>query len=357
MTPEQFLDRIRKQAPGPAYLFLGPESYHRDQCRRALLATALPEGLSDAERESGFSHHDLSETPLAAGIDDARAMSLFAAQRVIWLASAEAAVPRGKAAASEEEAGGTEDATELASYLQNPTPGTVLVIEASRYDFEGEDKQKLERVRKFYSAVKEQVEFRPFPPESARALAQSLARKAGLQLGLAELALLLEATGGDAARIANEIEKLSLYIGTSRKVTAQDIAALVADAQSSTMFALVAAIGRADRARSLEILDSLAREGEYMPLALAFLATQFRQALAAREARLQTAGQIQSHFNNLGARIWPERARQIEQTVQSFPKERLQQAVAKLFEADRSLRDVRPDDRIVMEEMIFALTA
>ena len=93
-----------------------------------------------------------------------------------------------------------------------------------------------------------------------------------------------------------------------------------------------------------------------MPLALTFLATQFRMALVAREAGLKNAGQIQAHFNKLGARMWPERARQIEQTVQAFPKARIERAVVKLFEADRSLRDARPDDRIVMEEMILALT-
>ncbi len=123
------------------------------------------------------------------------------------------------------------------------------------------------------------------------------------------------------------------------------------------MFALVAALGRGDRTRALEILDSLAREGEYMPLALTFLATQFRMALAAREANLRGAGQIQAHFNRIGARIWPERARQIEQTVEAFPKAQLEKAVAKLFETDRALRDARPDDRIVMEEMILELTA
>ena len=62
----------------------------------------------------------------------------------------------------------------------------------------------------------------------------------------AELALLLEATGGDASRIAAEIEKLKLFAGP-RKVTAEDIAALVANAQSTTIFALVAALGRGDR--------------------------------------------------------------------------------------------------------------
>jgi len=174
---------------------------------------------------------------------------------------------------------------------------------------------------------------------------------------LAELALLLDATAGDAARIEVEIEKLSLLTGGKRKVTAEDIAALVPDASQAVIFALVAAIGRGDRTRALEIMDALSREGEYMPLALTFLATQFRMALVAREANLRSASQIQAHFNKIGARMWPERARQIEQTVQAFSKGKLERAVTRLFEADRDLRDARPDDRIVMEEMILALTA
>ena len=48
-----------------------------------------------------------------------------------------------------------------------------------------------------------------------------------MQIGLAELPLLLDATDGDVARIAIEIEKLKLYAG-DRKVTAEDIAALAA---------------------------------------------------------------------------------------------------------------------------------
>lgn len=346
MTPDQFLDRLPK-ALSPVYLFLGPEPYQRERCRRALIDTAL--GTDD--RESGFMRHDLSEVPLAVALDDARSLSLFASRRVVWLSSAEAALPRGNSA--DEESG---DAAQLAAYLAAPTPGTVVVIESSRYDFDGEDKSKLERVQKFYSAVRDQVEFRHFTPEAARSLAQNLAKNAGLQLGLAELAILLDATAGDAARLAIEIEKLRVFAGPNRKVTAEDIAALVPDAQAATIFALVAALGRGDRTEALNVLDNLSREGEYMPLVLTFLATQFRMALVAREANLRTAGQIQAHFTRLGGRMWPQRAREVEQTVQAFPKAKLERAVVKLFEADRSLRDARPDDRIVMEEMILALT-
>ena len=358
MTPEQFLDRVKKKVDG-VYLFLGPESYNRERCRKALIEAALGPDLSPEDREASITRHDLDQIPLASAIDDARSMSLFASQRVIWLGRAESALPRGKAieASSDDEGAGSGGAVaSLESYLRDPTPGTVMVIDASRFEFDGEDKARIERVRKFYAAVTAVVEFRPFAPEAVRALAQSLAKAARLQLGLPELALLLEATGGDASRIAVEIEKLKLLAG-DRKVTAEDIAALVPDAQATTIFALVAALGRGDRSRALETLDTLARSGEYMPLALTFLATQFRMALAAREAGLRGAGEIQAHFSKLGARIWPDRAREIGQTVEAFPKARLERAVVKLFQADRDLRDARPDDRIIMEEMILELTA
>jgi DNA polymerase-3 subunit delta len=353
MTPEQFLSNLAKNGPEPAYLFLGPDGYDRERARRALLEKALPAGA----RESGYTRHELDEIPLAAAIDDARALSLFASERVIWLGRAEAALPKGRAAESDNEDAGGQDAGALAEYLKHPAPGVTLVADCSRFDFEGEEKAKLERVARFYSAIPAVVEFRRYTPEAARALAQRLAKECGLQLGLNELALLLEAADADASRIALEIEKLSLLTGGSRKVTADDIGALVPDAQATTIFALVAALGRGDRKRALETLELLAREGEYMPLALTFLGTQFRLALAAREARLRGASQIQAHFSKLGTRIWPERARQIEQTVEAFPQARLQRAVAKLFRADQSLRDARPDDRIVMEELILELTA
>jgi DNA polymerase III subunit delta len=356
MTPDQFLLSLQKGAPAPVYLFLGPEPYQRERCRQALLETVL--GSVPEDRESGLTRVDLSEVPLAAALDDARALSLFASRRVIWIGSAETVLPRGRAAAAESDEGGDAgESNQLAAYLREPTPGTVVVLESSRYGFEGEDKAKLERVQKYFATIPAQVEFRPFSPEAVRSLAQALAKKAGLQLGLAELAMLLDATGGDASRIAVEIEKLYLFTGGTRKVTADDIAALVPDAQATTIFALVAALGRSDRTRALEILDTLAREGEYMPLALTFLATQFRTALVAREAGLRNASHIQAHFNKLGARMWPERARQIEQTVGAFSKTKLERAVGKLFEADRALRDARPDDRIVMEELILTLTA
>lgn len=347
MSPEQFVQRLQKSQPAPVYLFLGPELYQLGVCRTALLNKILP----PEERENGFVRLDLEETALPAVLDDARSLSLFAPNRLIWVTSAEAVLPRGRAATDE-----TPGASELAGYLRDPTPGTVLVFVSSRFDFDGDDRAKIERVQKFYSAIHDVVEFRPYTIESARRLAQDLAKEAGVQIGLSELGLLVDSLAGDAGRIVNEIEKLRLYVGDKRKVTSDDIQQLVPNAQASTIFTLVGALGRGDRKRSLDSLDTLLREGEYLPLALTVLATQFRLAMVAHEAGLRTSQQIQGHFNKQGIRIWRDRADQVQQTLGAFPGEKLGQAIAKVYWADKALRDTRPDDRIVMEELVLSLT-
>src|ERR1019366_5598770 len=86
------------------------------------------------------------------------------------------------------------------------------------------------------------------------------------------------------------------------------------DARATTIFALVNALGRRDRARALGILDTLTREGEYLPLALAFLNTQFN-------------------------------------------KPQMERALGLIYKADKGLRDARPDDRIVMETFIMELVS
>jgi DNA polymerase-3 subunit delta len=344
--------RLKKRDLPAAVLLLGPEAYER---RR------IKESLTAAFAEGAVAQHDLAEIPLAAILDDARALSLFASDRLIWVVNAEAALPRTTKASEDDEGesesgGAAGDAAALAAYLKDPTPGVALVFEANRFDFEGEDKRKQERVRKFYSAVHDIVELRRFAAHEARAEAESLARRAGFSIEPAALDLLVEALGADIARIAVEIEKLALYAG-KRSISSDDIEALVPDARATTIFALVNALGRRDRTRALELLDTLTREGIYLPLALTFLSTQFRLAVAAREAGLKSVQQVQSHFTRIGVPMWGSRAEQIYQTVAKFSKPQLERAMKLISEADRGLRDARPDDRIVMEQFLLKLTA
>lgn len=346
MTPQQLQQDIAKGNIAPVYLFVGPEGYQRDICRRALRKAVL------GDEEDGWNPLDLDSLSLAEVLDDARAMSLFASTRLIYVSSAELALPKRLT-----EEAGAEAAAELVAYLKNPTPGVTLVFDCRRYDFDGDDKARIERVLKFYKPIKAQVEFRQVEPGIARTMAQDMAKQRGLQIGTGELALLIEACAGDILRISNEIEKLSVFAGTDRRITADDLAALVANAKTSTIFALVAAMGQGNRGRALDILDSLVREGEYLPLALTFVAGQFKYALIAHEAGLRNSSQITSHFAGLGIRMWRDRAEQVAQTMSAFTRAKAEKAVKLLYKADAGLRDTRPDDRTVFENLILDMTS
>jgi DNA polymerase-3 subunit delta len=349
MTPAQFVARVKRNETPPVCLFLGQEGYNRRRCRDALLAAA--QGVEPEQ-------HDLAEVPLAAVIDDARAMSLFASERLIFGLNAEMAMPRASrsAAADDDDEGPASggDTGGLPAYVKSPTPGVTLILEATRWDLDGDDKAKSERARKFYAAIPDVVEFRRFGTDDARAELDRIARAANLKLDPAAAEALVEALGADVSRIAIEVEKLSLY---GRPVTADDLPLLVPDARQSTIFALVNALGRKDRARSLETLDTLVREGEYLPLALTFLAAQFRTALVAKEANLRGASQVQSHFQRAGVPMWGSRAEQVWQTASKFSSDQLERGLTLIFQADRDLRSARPDDRTVMENFVIRLCA
>ena len=346
-TPAQFLARIKKSGAPPATLLLGPEAYERRRIKETLA------GMYPA---SAMAQHDLADVSLSEALDDARALSLFASDRLIWIVNAEAVLPRTRVSAgdAEDESEGGGDSAPLHQYMKDPTPGVAVVFEASRFDFEGEDKRKLDRVRKFYAAIEEVVELRRYDAASARREAEALVRRAGFRIEDDALDLLVDSLGADIARIAVEIEKLALFAG-GRGVTADDIAALAPEARTANVFALVNALGRRDRSRALEILDTLVREGQYLPLALAFLSTQFRMALAAREAGVKSPQQMQNHFARLGIQMWGARAEQVYQTVSKFGKPQLERALKAISKADQALRDAHPDDRIVIENFILEL--
>lgn len=348
MLAREFLTSIGKRPPEPVYLFVGTDFYTRRQAREALTAAVL----GDEDRESGVTRLDLDEGSIATVIDDASALSLFASKRLIWVSNAELALPKRITTKTEDEGPGAL----LGSYLKDPTPETVIVFDCSRYGFDGDDKQKLDRVRKFYTAIPAVVEFPPYTDAEATRLVRDIAKQNGLKLADHQVELLVEALAGDAGRITVEMEKLALFAG-GRSLTDDELAGLIPNARSANVFALVNALARGNRREALDVLDVLVREGEYLPLVLTFLATQFRLALAAAEANLKSSAQIQGHFSKLGVAMWRARAEQLADTIRVFPAQKLKKAITLTFDTDRQLRDTRPDDRTVMENFVWKLTA
>ena len=88
----------------------------------------------------------------------------------------------------------------LKNLLDKVPPGVVVVFDCSRYDFDGDDKAKIDRVSKFYASLPDTVEFPRYKPEEARSLVQARARELELKIAPSEVEFLVEATGAEDPR-------------------------------------------------------------------------------------------------------------------------------------------------------------
>jgi DNA polymerase-3 subunit delta len=349
MKPKALLTQLEKTRPAAGYLFLGDELYYRDLCRKALIQAILGESFRGGE---GLIEFDLREQPIQKLLDEARTFSLFASARLIVGANADAALPRRITSK-----GDSPEAAPLAAYFKDPTPGVTILLECRRYDWnDREDKDKLERVAKFYSAVPQTVELAPLSADEALAVSQRVAKQHKLDIAPELLAELVEMLGSDMARLSADLGKLAMFLGGARAVTRQDLEVLIPEARQSGVFELTDALAQKDRSRALLLVDTLEKTGEYWPLQLNMLARLFRQALAAKEQGARGVPQITRLFQAQGVQVWPARARQILDVGQKFSRKELERALIALFNADRDLRRERPNDRLIIEQLVLEMT-
>jgi DNA polymerase-3 subunit delta len=98
--------------------------------------------------------------------------------------------------------------------------------------------------------------------EAASDLVQRSARQRQLQFDEEALELFVLLTGGDTRQITNELEKLDLYLGADRRVTVEQVRALVPLSRAGVIFELGNALAAGDLDRALKLVRGLLDQGE-----------------------------------------------------------------------------------------------
>jgi DNA polymerase III subunit delta len=123
ISSQELLARLEKGKPIPAILLLGEEVYLRDTCREQLIARFVAEPA----RTWAVSRYSADRGETQAALDQAQTMAMLSPQQVVFLEDAEAIEKLG-------EKNRDEATAQLAAYLENPAPFTVLVVEATGLD-------------------------------------------------------------------------------------------------------------------------------------------------------------------------------------------------------------------------------
>jgi DNA polymerase-3 subunit delta len=338
-TTEELMARLagKDNKAVPAILILGEDAYLRAACRDQI----VEHSVDPAARDWGVRRFSAADDNLSEILGQARTVPMLAPRQVIIVGSLEAVEQLGE----NERKSAVED---LAEYLNDPAPFTVLVLEAAALD----QRMMLGKLLAEKALVLS-AELPEDPSERARlaaTLTLRMAREMGAEIDADAAAELVDLCNANLAAIRSEIDKLVTYAGPGKRIGVVDVTALVVSEKKYSVWELADMLAARDRKSALTFLGNLLREGEPAPAMVGAMAWMYRKLLEAKElpphvSGGQAAGKLGMRFN--AAEIALRNARKI-------PRTQLVEGLRALYDADSSLKS-GADDRVVMEFLVAGL--
>ncbi len=351
---EKFVTDLQERKLKPAYLLAGDEAFFRRQCREAVLQHLVPPELRD------FSLHefDLGETPLFEVLVAARTPSLMAPFQVFFIRGVKALYGRGS---HEAEFKAIED------YMASPNPDALLIFVADHISIPADvrrmeltDRDRYQRIRETLGQFCAIIELaRVEEGEAVRWVVETGASQ-GVKVDVDAARELVDALGGDMMLIANELEKLILYVGEKKRILLGDVETMVLAAKQRSLYELTDAISARDRVRALAVLEAILSTGEGEDAAIGhlyMLAKTFRQMLVIFEKRVRDSRALWQALWQ-GFRVPPFAAEDILRQARRYKSRRdLTRALRLVARADLELRSNPPGKRLILERLVLDLCA
>lgn len=253
------LNRALEDRKVPPLLFLfGEEGFSLERTVQRIRDLSV----SPDVRDFNFNTYHGRDVQVEAVLDTARTLPVFAQQRMVLVKDAQ----HLSAAALEA----------VLPYLKDPVPETILVFTAD----------KIDRRKKFFQEFKKRgalVEFKKPYDNQIPSFVKGLAREAGCSFTEDALALFCRRVGSNLQEVHGELAKLVAYLGKRDLVDAADVAAVVSDTRTDSVFDLTNALGQKNVAAAMRLLGRLLDEGVAPLVILAMMVRHFRQLWKTRE--------------------------------------------------------------------------
>ena len=349
---QKFVADVKEGKYKPLYLLVGDEGFFRKQCRDAVLQTLVPPDLRD------FSLHefDLAETSITDVLDAARTPSLMAPFQVLFVRGVKSLYGRGSH---------DKEFEAIEAYAKDPNPGALVIFVADHISIPADvrrmdlqDKDRYERIRETLGEFCAIVELGRV--DEGDAVKWAIERAAVEQVKLDQDAAreLVDALGADMMLVANELEKLILYVGEKKKITLGDVETMVLAAKQRSLYELTDAISSHDRTRALEVLNALLSTGDGEEAAIGhlyMLAKTFRQMLVLFEKKVRDTRMLwQALWRGFG--VPPFAAEDVLRQARRYQTRReLTRALRLIARADLELRSNPVSKRLVLERIVLDL--
>lgn len=252
------IERIGSREFVPVYFLMGEESYYIDRISEYIGSTVL------TEEERGFNQVVLygKDVSLDDIIGQAKRFPMMAEFQVVIVREAQHL---------------SRTIEDLASYVENPQPSTILVF---CYKYKTLDKRKklMKTLSKAGCVVFESKKL--YENQVADWIRRVLAGS-GYTISHKAAALLVEYLGTDLSKISNELDKLKIVLPKGSEIDPQTIEDHIGISKDYNNFELKKALAQGDMARASRIIKYFADNPKENPfvLTIALLHTFFSQLL------------------------------------------------------------------------------
>ena len=352
---DRFIAEVKENRLRAGYVLVGDDVFLYERCRKAVLEALVPAEM----RDFCLSELDLAETNIFEALDRAQTPSLMAPFQVLFIRNLKTLYTRGAK---------KEEFAALEAYFRSPNPQALLIFVADhlripsdprRMDMQ--DKDRYERIRETLGDWCGIVELARVDEADALKWMAAEAKRREVVIEPDAARELADALGADMMLIANEVEKLVLYVGAKRLVTLGDVETMVLAAKQRSLYELTDAISAKDRARALSLLHGLLNAsdgGEDSAIGhLYMLGRTFRQMLVILEKNVRDSRAIWQALWQ-GFRMPPFAAEDVIRQARRYKSRReLTRALRLIARADLELRSQPPDKRLVLERLVLELAS
>src|SRR5437870_5108610 len=335
ITAENLTARLDKGKPLPALLLLGEEPYIRDTWRVQIVEKLIP----DAARDWAVCRYSADRGETQNALEQAQTLPMLASRQVVFLRDVEKIERLGekhREAAIEQ----------LGAYLDDPAPFTLLVLEATILD----QRMKLAKLLTDKAHVL-QIGLSEDPQQRqsmAVRFAATIAKEQKVEFDTGAAEDLAEYVAADLMRMKTEIVKLATYAGDRKRITRQDIGALVISEKTTTVWEMADLIATREQKKALEFLDRLLRDGEEPLPMLGAITWVYRKLIEASDLKGVNNGYQAARALAMN----PERAEAALRNARKISKPRLLAGLRAFQNADDRLKGGREDARTTLEFLI-----
>ena len=241
-TYESIMSELKSGVYRPVYYLMGEEGYFTDRITDYIIENALTE----VERDFNMTVFYGLETDINTVINTAKRFPMMAERQVVVVKEAQA----------------LKDIEQLVFYLQNPQPTTVLVFAHKNGSIDKRKKVATELDRK--GVVLETKKYRD---DHLPSFISSYLKEKGLTADTKSVLMLSESIGADLARIAGEIDKLSISIPQGTKnITPELVEEHIGISKEYNNFELQNAIINKDIYKANKIVNYFAQNPKKNPI-------------------------------------------------------------------------------------------